>query len=61
MRDVLSLPHGEQPARVAADPQREGVEELNAPHQAKQAASLRQMGLDDLLRTTMRSPRHGDD
>ena len=28
MRDVLSLPHGEQPARVAADPQREGVEEL---------------------------------
>lgn len=60
VRDVLSLPHGERPARVVVDPQRKGVEELNALHKTRQTVFFRQMGLDDLLRTSVRSLGHGN-
>ncbi len=55
IRIVLDLPHGTRPARVVVDSQNKGVEELNALHRAKQAALLKQLGLDNLM-TVSTSP-----
>jgi len=54
VRDVLALAHGRRPARITVNAQQKGVEELDALHQAKQAAFLTRMGLEDLLPVAMR-------
>ena len=50
VRAVLDLPRGKRPARVVVDAQAKRIEELNALHDAKQAAFFRQLGVDDLWR-----------
>ncbi|MCD2518856.1 SDR family NAD(P)-dependent oxidoreductase [Massilia sp. G4R7] len=54
VREVLALAHGRRPARITVDAQQKGVEELDVLHQAKQAAFLTRMGLEDLLPASMR-------
>ncbi len=54
VRDVLDLPRGGRPARVVVDPQRKGLDDLNALHDAKQAAFFEKMGLDHLLKVPVK-------
>lgn len=46
--DVLALPRGQRPFRTVIDGQRKGTEAVDAVYHEKQAAFLRQMGLEDL-------------
>ena len=49
VRRVLDLPHGERPLRIVFDPQRKGVEDLDALHRVKQAAFFGRLGIADLM------------
>lgn len=50
--NVLAIPHGQRPLRVVIDGQRKGTEAIDAVYHEKQAAFLRQMGLEDLTLPT---------
>ncbi|SFT58677.1 NADP-dependent 3-hydroxy acid dehydrogenase YdfG [Kosakonia arachidis] len=47
--DVLAIPRGQRPFRVVIDGQRKGTDAIDAIYHEKQAAFLRQMGLEDLI------------
>lgn len=48
--EVLATPPAARPLRVVVDPQRKGVEDVDAVRQARQRDFFRQMGIDDLLK-----------
>ncbi len=49
IRDVVCLPAGSRPRRVVVDPQRRGLETLNALHDELQRASYRRLGIEHLI------------
>lgn len=46
---MLAMPRGQRPLRVTVDGQHKGTETVDAVYYQKQAAFLRQMGLDDMI------------
>jgi len=49
IRDVICAPVGSRPRRVVVDPQRRGLETLNAMHDQLQRESFRRLGIDSLI------------